>query len=185
MTLAEEYDCRLGLWSDIRAEMPLLHDITRGCPQVKVLELGVRTGNSTVAFLAAAEQADGHVWSVDLDPPHAPDGKWVRSGRWTFLQGNDLKIPLPEESPGVPLRPDVLFIDTDHTYDHTLAELRRFVPTVAEGGVILMHDTLLTWDHREYRVAEALDTFCGETGRSWAELSEGRYGLGEIRKPNG
>jgi predicted O-methyltransferase YrrM len=184
VTLAEEYAHRLSLWSDIRAEMPLLHDITRGYPQVKVLELGVRTGNSTVAFLAAAEQAGGNVWSVDLDPPHAPDDGWVHSGRWTFLRGDDLKVT-PEESPGVPLRPDVLFIDTAHTYEHTLAELRRFVPLVAEGGVVLMHDTLLTWAEREYQVAKALDTFCAETGRSWAEISEGRYGLGQILKPNG
>ena len=149
-----------------------------------MLELGVRTGNSTVAVLAAAEEADGHVWSADLEPPHAPDDQWVHSGRWTFLQGDDLEVT-PEESPGVPLRPDVLFIDTAHTFDHTLAELRRFVPSVAEGGVVLMHDTLLTWDHREYQVPQALDTFCAETGRSWTELSEGRYGLGQILKPNG
>ncbi len=185
MTLAEEYLYRLSLWSDIRAEMPLLHDITLGYPAVKVLELGVRTGNSTVAFLAAAEQASGHVWSVDLDLPHAPGDRWTGSGRWTFLPGDDLKITLPEEESGVILRPDILFIDTAHTFDHTLAELRRFVPVVAEGGVVLMHDTLLTWAEREYQVARALDAFCAETGRSWTEISEGRYGLGQILKPNG
>jgi hypothetical protein len=48
-----------------------------------------------------------------------------------------------------------------------------------------MHDTLLTWDHPEYRVAKALDAFCAETGRSWAEISGGRYGLGAIERPNG
>ena len=185
MTLHGEYLYRLGPWSDIRAEMPLLYEAAACYPQVKVLELGVRTGNSTVAFLAAAEEAGGHVWSVDLEPPHAPQDQWTGSGRWTFIQGDDLKIAPLEETPGVPLRPDVLFIDTSHEYDHTLAELRRYVPLVAEGGVVLMHDTLLTWDHREYRVAEALDTFCAETGLSWTELSEGRYGLGEIRKPGG
>jgi predicted O-methyltransferase YrrM len=185
VTLHGEYLHRLDLWSDIRAEMPLLYEAAASYPGVKVLELGVRTGNSTVAFLAAAEEAGGRVWSVDLDPPHAPNDRWTGSGRWTFTCGDDLKIPLPEESPGVPLRPDVLFIDTDHGYDHTLAELRRYVPLVAEGGVVLMHDTLLTWDHPEYQVGKALDTFCAETSRTWAEVSEGRYGLGQILKPNG
>ena len=185
MNLHGDYLYRLGIWSDIRDQMPLLYEAAAAYTGVKVLELGVRTGNSTTAFLAAAEEAGGHVWSVDVDPPHAPGELWTGSGRWTFLQGDDLKIALPEESPGVPLRPDVLFIDTDHTYEHTLAELRRYVPLVGEGGVVLMHDTLLTWDHREYQVAKALDTYCAETGRSWAEISEGRYGLGEILKPNG
>jgi cephalosporin hydroxylase len=180
-----EYLHRLGLWSDIRAEMPLLYEAAACYPQVKVLELGVRTGNSTVAFLAAAEEAGGHVWSVDLDPPHAPHDTWTGSGRWTFLQGDDLKITLPEEAPGVPLRPDILFIDTAHTYEHTLAELRRYVPVVAEGGVVLMHDTLLTWAEREYQVARALDTFCAETGREWKEISVPPYGLGQIERPNG
>jgi cephalosporin hydroxylase len=185
VTPGQEYAYRLGIWSDIRAEMPLLYEAARCRPGVKVLELGVRTGNSTVAFLLAAEEAGGHVWSADMHPPHAPHDRWAGTGRWTFIQGDDLKIPLPEETPGVPLRPGVLFIDTDHGYEHTLAELRRYVPLVAEGGVVLMHDTLLTWDHPEYQVAKALDTFCDESGLSWTELSEGRYGLGQIERPNG
>jgi predicted O-methyltransferase YrrM len=184
VTLHGEYAARLGTWSDIQEQMPLLYDAARRRPQVKVLELGVRNGNSTAAFLAAAEEAGGHVWSVDTDPVAADTSSWEASGRWTFLRGDDLEVT-PEESPGVPLRPDVLFIDTSHTYEHTLAELCRLVPSVAAGGVVLMHDTLLTWDHPEYQVAKALDTFCGETGRSWAEISGGRYGLGEIERPNG
>lgn len=184
MSLHGEYLARLAAWSDIQAQMPLLYEAAVLYPGVKVLELGVRNGNSTVTFLAAAEEAGGHVWSVDTGPPQADTSAWEASGRWTFTQGDDLAV-IPEESPGVPLRPDVLFIDTNHEYEHTLAELRRFVPLVAAGGVVLMHDTLLTWDHPEYQVAKALDTFCAETGRTWAEISEGQYGLGMIGRPNG
>lgn len=184
MTLHEEYLARLRTWSDIQVQMPLLHGTARGYPGVKVLELGVRAGYSTVAFLAAAQEAGGHVWSCDVSPPEGSGACWEASGLWTFLLGDDLTVT-PEESPGVPLRPDVLFIDTSHTCAHTLAELRRFVPLVAEGGVVLMHDTLLTWDRPEYQVAKALDVFCGETGLAWAEISEPPYGLGMIERPNG
>ncbi len=184
MTLHEEYLARLAVWSDIQKQMPLLHAAASRYPRVKVLELGVRTGNSTAAFLAAAEAAGGHVWSADTDPPGADTASWEASGRWTFTLGDDLHVT-PEEAPGVPLRPDVLFIDTSHTYGHTLAELRRFVPSVAAGGVVLLHDTLYTWAEREYQVARALDAFCAETGRSWAEISEPPYGLGQILEPNG
>ena len=37
----------------------------------------------------------------------------------------------------------MLFIDTSHAYEHTLAELRKFVPLVAPGGTVLLHDTRL------------------------------------------
>jgi predicted O-methyltransferase YrrM len=184
VTLHEEYLARLGTWSDIQAQMPLLHDAARAYPQVKVLELGVRTGNSTAAFLAAADGAGGRVWSADISPPVTDTSSWEASGVWTFLHGDDLTVT-PEEVPGVPLRPDVLFIDTNHEYEHTLAELRKFVPMIAAGGIALMHDTLLTWDRPEYQVARALDEFCGETRRAWTEISEPPYGLGQILYPNG
>lgn len=178
MNIEYAYYSRLQPWSDIQTQMPILLEIASGYPEVKILELGVRSCKSTAAFMLAAERTGGHVWSVDVNPPEAPEECWEPF--WTFTLGNDLEVPL-EDLP----RPDVLFIDTDHTFDQTVAELRRFVPLVAEGGVVLMHDTLLTWDHPEYEVPRALDAFCAETGRTWEELSVPPYGLGRILHPNG
>src|SRR5690348_17788993 len=43
-------------------------------------------------------------------------------------------------------RSDVFFLDTSHEYDHTLAELRAYMPRVAPGGVALFHDTnIIGW----------------------------------------
>jgi cephalosporin hydroxylase len=85
-----------------------------------------------------------------------------------------------------------VFIDTSHAYEHTLAELRRFVPLVAGGGTVLLHDTRYEptpWEvgnvpQPHFPVARALDTFCGETGRSWTD-HDAQFGLGEIAQPNG
>ena len=154
--------------------MPLLYEITSSYPEVRVLELGVRSGNSTSAFLAAAQKVNGTVMSVDMETSPFPP-QWEQSGIWTFIQGNDLFIDLT----AVPC-PDILFIDTNHEYDHTLAELSRYVPLVKPGGTVLMHDTLLTWDHPEYEVAKALDAYCASAGLIWAEISSGKYGLGQI-----
>lgn len=181
MTLEEIYHSRLAPWSDIQTQMPLLYEAVIARPEAKVLELGVRSGNSTAALLASADKVNGHVWSVDIDESHSYPPEWKASGRWTFICADDMTVDLSL----LPARPDVLFIDSSHEFDHTVAELRRFIPLVAEGGVALFHDTLLTWDHEEYQVPQALDAFCEEAGLAWTERSIPPYGLGEILHPNG
>jgi len=180
VTLLDDYYARLEPWSDIQDCLVRLHETAARYPRVRVLELGVRSGNSTAAFLAAAERADGHVWSADIAPPAVP-AEWLGSGRWTFILGDDMIIT----PPAGPF--DVLFIDSSHRCAHTLAELRRFVPLVAPGGIALLHDTALEHvdgEEAPFPVARALDAFCAETGLRWTELGA-RYGLGQITRPAG
>lgn len=179
MSFLDEYRERLIPWSDIQYAMPRLHESCRWRQQPAVLELGVRSGQSTSSFLAAAELSAGHVWSVDVNPPDVPP-HWLESGLWTFTRGDDMTVPLP------PVAVDVLFIDTTHTYEHTLAELRRFVPLVKPGGTVLLHDTysVVDADPQPFPVTVAIAAFCSETGRGWTEHG-GQYGLGEISQPNG
>jgi len=184
LSLADDYRERAAPWSDIQDCLYRLFNAAVAYPQVRVLELGVRSGVSTSAFLAAAEQVGGHVWSIDIEVPQVPMNQWLASGLWSFDQGDDLNLTV---SPGNKF--DVLFIDTSHTYEHTLAELRKFVPMVAPGGTVLMHDTRLEvveglGPQPPYPVAKALNEFCQETGRTWTD-HDAQYGLGEILKPNG
>lgn len=187
-TTYDGYQDRLSHWSDIREYLPFLYEQTRSREKVKVLELGCRTGNSTLAFLAGAEVSGGHVWSVDVDNVIArTDGMlpWKGESRWSFIYGSDM-------DPGVygllPEVVDILFIDTSHEYEHTVRELELYVPRVAQGGVVLCHDTYLTgwpglvWDDPAAPVWKALDDFCAATGREWKNLA-GEYGLGIIEVP--
>ena len=93
-SLAEAFAERLTRWSDIVEYLPLLHGYARVYEKVRVLEVGTRLGNSTLAFLTAAEIMDGHVWSVDIDEtvPHRPDGMgpYADSPLWTFTPGNSI-----------------------------------------------------------------------------------------------
>jgi predicted O-methyltransferase YrrM len=132
--IRSEYERRCAEPSDIFAHLPRLYS-EASRPEVKVIELGVRAGNSTAAFLLAAEENDGFVWSVDIHPPRVP---WFGIERWQFIQGDDLWIfdQLPDEV-------DVLFIDTSHHYEQTVGELELYVPKVRPGGVVLLHDTEL------------------------------------------
>jgi predicted O-methyltransferase YrrM len=174
----EDYTQRCDNGSDIHEHLPFLYQSVCRFPGATVLELGTRSGNSTAAFLAAVEAVEGHLWSIDIDTPHIPD--WWREGDWwSFHQGNDTLDAAQQFAPPVV---DVLFIDTSHYYEHTLEELRLYVPRVRKGGVVLMHDTELENPEgggpaQNFPVARALDDFCAESGREWVNRP-GCYGLG-------
>ena len=100
--LAEEYQRRCRADSDIREYLPLLHGYARLYPAVRVLEVGVRSGNSTVAFLLAAQAMGGHVWSVDIDDVRdRPEGigPWRDHPAWTFTQGDSTHPAVTSKQP--------------------------------------------------------------------------------------
>jgi predicted O-methyltransferase YrrM len=183
LALEAEYEVRLRAWSDIQGHLQFLHDRATATPQPTLLELGTRSGNSTAILLAAACRADGHLWSVDLEQPQVPSW-WALTELWTFTVGDDLDQTVIEAQPdGV----DLLLLDTSHAYDHTLAELRAYVPRVRPGGVVCCHDTELeapelVGPQPPYPVAKALDAYCAEAGLSWSNRP-GSYGMGVIEIP--
>ena len=175
--IAGEYRARLVMWSDIQQHLPQLNaEASTG--DCVVIELGVRSGNSTAAFLAAVEQHGGHVWSVDIHPPPVP---WTGHPQWTFIAGDDLDV-----ADQLPDMVDVVFIDTSHDYVQTCAELEVYVPKVRPGGVVLLHDVELEHpdaspaDDPPFPVRVAVTEFCDEHGLT-PEFVSGCYGLGVIR----
>ena len=136
MSFFDEHQQRCSEWSDIHEHLPRLYVETCRYTAPQVVELGVRSGNSTCAFLAAVEAVGGHVWSVDPVRAHVPP-HWFDSDLWTFVQADDLKVV--DEAPAC----DVLFVDTTHAYEQTFHELWYYAGKVRKGGVILLHDTEL------------------------------------------
>jgi predicted O-methyltransferase YrrM len=199
--LEEGYAARLAVWSDIQEQAPILRDTARRYWKPTIIELGTRTGESTSAFLAGVSATGGHVYSMDIGPA---TNEWLHTDLWDFMSADDMSDAAAE---WLPDECDILFIDTSHTYEHTLAELRRYVPRVRPGGTVLMHDPELRgddpimgweWVHNapdapEFPVAAAIDTYCAETGLTWERQTErpapaeGRpfYGLGTIMIPGG
>lgn len=175
MTLEDIYRERCSVWSDIVDHLPFIHDFVLGQDAKVIVELGVRSGNSTAAFLAAVERTDGHVWSVDIGRPQVP-AEFEQSGRWTFILGDDLTVErsLPDDI-------DVLFIDSSHLYEHTLNELRLYGPSSKR---ILLHDTELEHpdgapDCPAFPVKKAVEEWCEEMGRQWHNFPH-CYGLGVV-----
>lgn len=188
--LSEEYQARLLVGSDVQQHMPAMYAAARRYPGGQVLELGTRTGNSTAALLAGTVSVAGRLFSVDCGPVQVPVW-WLGRDTWTFLQEDDMSA---EAQAATPPAIDLLFIDTSHYYEHTLAELRTYVPRVNPGGMVLCHDTELTreqitayegrtLDGPGLPVAEALDDYCAEAGLTWTNTT-GCFGLGRIDIPS-
>jgi predicted O-methyltransferase YrrM len=179
----DQYQQRLGPWSDIRDQLPFLYDTAAAFDNAVIIELGVRSGLSTGAFLAAVERG-GEVWSVDVDQPVVPQD-WWSDPHWHFQQGDDLD---PGIRANLPAEADIVFIDTSHEYQQTLDELDAYYPRVLPGGMVLMHDTQWLPPARSLAepggpVYEALNDWCGRNGLFFTlrKSEPGYYGLGIIR----
>jgi predicted O-methyltransferase YrrM len=176
--LAREYARLCATPSDIVLHLPRFVAMVEAMNAQHVIELGSRTGVSTVAWLYALAKTGGRLTSVDLDAaPAAGD-----HDHWTHIQGND-------ESPEVfaQLEPaDIVFIDTSHHYEHTARELHLYRQLVKPGGLIVCHDTELPLPEGApkadplYPVKRAIERFTAETGDTWTNITE-CYGLGIIK----
>jgi predicted O-methyltransferase YrrM len=116
--------------TDVHHHLPYFQNIAHG----NVLEIGVRFGTSTAAFLSGVEKSGGHLYSVDIDDC----SHLFSSDKWTFIKRDSrdidyLNIWLPGNF-------DVLYIDGDHSYEGVFADLLNFGP---KSEIIICHDANL------------------------------------------
>lgn len=133
--LQNEYLKRLGSPSDISEDLEMLYALALKC--VRIVEFGVRTGNSTIAFLAglqAGSQVGGALHSYDIEAPQV-DFPWseLTGVMWHFRKEDTAHLERIPEC-------DLLFIDTAHTRLHVAAELQYHA---AVRKFIVFHDTVL------------------------------------------
>lgn len=179
MTLADEYARVCATPSDIVAHLPRFVALVNDLDAKHVIELGTRSGVSTIAWLYALE-GRGHLTSVDLDPK-PPIGDYPH---WTFIQGNDMSMRVLER-----LKPaDIVFLDTSHLYADTIVELNTYLDLVKPGGRIVCHDTQLRRPEGSpprplFPVRTAILEFVELHGLTWHEYPD-CWGLGVIEIPS-
>ena len=181
VTPESEYAHHLRGRSDVAGHLKFMYDTVRSYTKPQVIELGVGWGNSTSGLLAAIQKNGGALFSCDIEDPKTPD-EFSNCPDWTFLKGDELS---PEVQAQMPVRCDVLFIDSDPGYDHLMAVLRAYVPRMKKDGTVMVHDTEWQWPDVQLAgpsssVARALGDYCAEAGLSW-ENRAGSFGLGVIR----
>jgi len=156
--------------SDIYLHLPTMVELVEQLGAKHVIELGTRTGVSTVAWLYGLEQTGGRLTSVDLDAkPNI--GDWPH---WTFIQGDDVDPAVVSQ-----LEPaDIVFVDTSHLLEHTRKELATYRWLVKPGGVICLHDTEVAHpegapaDEPPFPVRKAVDEFVQQNGYRYMNIRE-------------
>jgi predicted O-methyltransferase YrrM len=104
-----------------------------------ILELGVRSGTTTLPFLMATDLTNGFLESVDINSTSfkCPD---EYNHRWKFYQRNALD--LLKEKTEKKEKYDLIYVDDWHSYDHVKAELEYIDQMVRPGSIVLLHDLM-------------------------------------------
>lgn len=143
-----------------------------------LVELGVWTGQSTAAFLLAADANDGRLVSVDVNDYPQTRARMTRhglAGRWDYQVMSDLVYARDRKEPI-----DALLIDTSHERKRTLAELIAFAPLMAATGVIYLHDVEAP---HGYKVCAALtDWLLDSSGWRLMESFTHSHGLAVVER---
>ena len=177
MSLGTEYAIRCAEPSDINEHLPMFVELVAATNAQHVIELGTRTGVSTIAWLYGLEATGGRLTSVDIDERPAI-GEW---DRWTFIHGDDLDPDVVAQ-----LEPaDIVFIDTSHLYEQTVHELNLYRWLVKPGGLLVLHDTELPIPEGApprplYPVKTAMVEFCQANGYRYTNRPN-CWGLGIIQ----
>lgn len=154
--------------TDIAAHLSLFCELVIGTNAQKIVELGTRRGDSTVALLVGAAQTGGYVVSVDHgrgSPYSFEQSTWgalqetsrvIREDLglgsfWRLIVKDDLELAAQYDD-----EIDILLIDTVHSYDQTKNELERWGDKVVDGGYILVHD-VVSYPEQRKAIWEFLD----------------------------
>lgn len=179
--LQRRYEILCRTPSDIHEHLPTFVQACEELDASKVIELGVRYGVSTIAWLYGTH-GRGNLWSVDCSFPVPanpasevgldnvnlldPQGPLGVQEHWQFLLGYDtwpsILASLPQEDV------DIIFLDTNHVYEETLHELDLYIPRIRSGGRMYLHDTAIevtgnaTTPQPPFPVRTAMEEFCAE-----------------------
>lgn len=125
-----------------RGELTALLSILEGAGPRRLLEIGTWAGGSAWAFSWVATLE--HIVTVDPDPrPEATEVLAALPVRTTLIRSPSGQLGtgkfLLEAFEGH--RPDVVFIDGDHTYEAARRDFDLYGALVAAGGLVVVHDT--------------------------------------------
>ena len=132
-----------GMYDWIEAQ--ILYLIVRLTKPQVVAEISPNFGYTTgIILLAMNLNRRGVLYSYDLERRYR-DGSWrtfaligIARERQRFIIGDVRKLP----AGAVPDQPDLLFMDSDHSYEFARWYLSSLVPSVRRGGLIHVHDVL-------------------------------------------
>ena len=104
---------------------------------IKILEFGVRQGESTKKFIEICEKNNGHLYSVDInDCSNVSKSKY-----WTFLKSRDDNFDYLNSQ--IPQSFDYIFLDSFHNADHIEKIFYYYFKKLKVGGTFFIDD--ISW----------------------------------------
>lgn len=116
----------------------VLLDLVKTMKESRFMDLGVRTGASSVIMSVEAEDKNNQVCGCDINFDHFEQqgAKFVNTNYMCYLADSVTLGKNWNEDPF-----DIIFVDTIHTREQVLAELYFWVDHLKEGGYLVFHDT--------------------------------------------
>ncbi|RQT39543.1 class I SAM-dependent methyltransferase [Burkholderia contaminans] len=152
----------VGWLGDSPSRFDFYTETAIGCDTI--LELGVFTGLTTTAFMLAQPK---RLVSVDISDEHFRIRHELEQAAKDLSV--DFEFRIADDLAMEPLASDLLFIDTTHTYEQTLAELNRFGPLARKK--IVLHDMTTAgvyqavfqwlWDNKQFHITYHDSRGCG------------------------
>lgn len=143
-----------------------------------IIETGTRFGGSALFFASIFDLlGEGRVISIDIDF----DPSWPRHARIEYLTGMSCSEEVIESiKRRISLNDKVMVIlDSDHSYENVLEELKIFSNFVTVGQYLVCEDTNLNGNpvRPEFGPGpkEALDEFMGATDRFFVDCQRERF----------
>lgn len=157
--------------------------IAVGSGAKNILELGVRSGVTTLPLLLAAHLNGGKLTSVDINPTNFSVPGDLKSD-WTFVRSDAIKFL--ENTTNTPY--DLIYIDDWHAYAHVKKELELIDSMVTPKTIILLHDLMYGNNEPRYHCDLTLkDGQWAEGGpyRAVAELNDQFWEFSTLPVNNG
>ena len=132
---------------DIDEHLMTLFSLVISLKPKRIVELGVRTARSTLAFLIASQYTNSSLTSVDVDDmkpdfifPDEVKGNWqfIKKDALQFLE-RDFQILMADRKPEEPL---IVYIDDWHDGIHVQKEIELVEDYVLPGDLIILHDLM-------------------------------------------
>lgn len=122
-----------------------------------LIETGIAHGGSLILYASLLElnalcggQQNAHILGIDIDiRKHNREAieahPMFKRGRITMLEGSSIDSDMIEKvrNFAASYKRVMVLLDSNHTYDHVLAELKAYAPLVAVGSYCVVFDTVV------------------------------------------
>ena len=115
------------------AKLQFIYNSITKIQNIKILELGVRSGISTSMFLKLCEENNGNLLSEDIEDC----GNLFKNDKWKFIHSRDDNFEIINKEISKMGGLDVLYIDSFHEPNHVKKLFYNYYKLLNKNGFIL------------------------------------------------